>query len=35
MPVTEVSKAVGAEWKTVTDKSKWDELAALDKVSFI
>jgi hypothetical protein len=32
MPVTEVSKAAGAEWKTV---SKWDELAALDKVSFI
>jgi hypothetical protein len=35
MPVTEVAKAAGAEWKTVNDKSKWEKLAALDKVSFI
>jgi hypothetical protein len=35
MPMTEVTKAAGAEWKTVTDKSKWEKLAVLDKVSFI
>uniref|UniRef100_A0AC35GDM9 HMG box domain-containing protein n=1 Tax=Panagrolaimus sp. PS1159 TaxID=55785 RepID=A0AC35GDM9_9BILA len=31
MGVTDVAKAAGAEWRTLTDKSKWEKLAAEDK----
>ncbi|KAK0424716.1 hypothetical protein QR680_008806 [Steinernema hermaphroditum] len=30
-PVTEVTKKAGAEWKLVTDRAKWEELARKDK----
>jgi hypothetical protein len=32
MAVTDVSKAAGAEWNKLTDKTKWEKLAAQDKV---
>lgn len=31
MSVTDVTKAAGAEWGTVKDKSKWEKMAADDK----
>ena len=31
MGVTDVAKAAGAEWRTLTDKAKWEAMAAQDK----
>ncbi|KHN71093.1 FACT complex subunit Ssrp1 [Toxocara canis] len=31
MSVVDVTKAAGAEWNTVKDKSKWEKMAADDK----
>ncbi|TKR94289.1 hypothetical protein L596_008589 [Steinernema carpocapsae] len=31
MPVTEVTKLAGAEWREVTEKSKWEAMAKDDK----
>jgi structure-specific recognition protein 1 len=34
MAVTEVSKAAGVQWNALKDKSKWEKLAAEDKVRY-
>lgn len=34
MSVTDVSKAAGAEWNKLTDKSKYEKMAAQDKVRY-
>jgi len=34
MAVTEVSKAAGAEWNKIGDKSKWEKGAAQDKIRY-
>jgi len=34
MAVTDVSKAAGAEWNKITEKSKWEKMAAQDKIRY-
>ncbi|EDO39305.1 predicted protein, partial [Nematostella vectensis] len=33
--VTEVSKVAGEMWKNLTDKSKWEEKAAIEKQKYV